>query len=165
MTKAEMGELSCKLLGIYAFIVSLTMIQFPVSWLQPGLWEKTSGLAMAMAFIPTVLLLFCAAFLWLSSRRYNFNSRGSSEGSSSITPAILQDIAFSVAGIFTLIDAVPQLGTLVFELSSGPSRNLLFWLHLATFLVRLALGLWLLLGADGLRKFINRIGPAFRKDW
>jgi len=172
MTKAEIGELSLKVLGIYAFLFSLIAIQYPVSLLHPGLSQTPSGMAMLVSFVPAALLLLFAAFLWLGSKRIRLTSGPegpSAESASKITPAILQSIAFSVAGIFILIDTLLMMSNLAVELSTGLWRSMWFWTHLSIVLIRTALGLWLLLGAAGLRRFRNRmlesVRPILHKDW
>jgi hypothetical protein len=68
-----------------------------------------------------------------------------------MTPAILQNIAFSVIGILVLIDTALQIGTLIFWSSFGQSRTLLFWSQLISFHIKLALGVWLIVGARSYR--------------
>ena len=96
MTKTEIGALSCKLLGIYAFIASLMTIQFPVALLQPAFSQQASRLIVVASFIPTILLLVFGMSLWLGSNRLQFTSNEDSDSKetiSGITPAILQSIA------------------------------------------------------------------------
>jgi hypothetical protein len=68
-----------------------------------------------------------------------------------MTPAILQDIAFSVIGILVLIDTALQIGTLITWSRFGQSRTLLFWSQLISFHIKLALGVWLIVGARSYR--------------
>ena len=68
-----------------------------------------------------------------------------------MAPTILQYIAFSVIGILVLIDTAVQIGTLIFWSSFGQSRTLLFWSQLISFYIKLALGVWLIVGAGSYR--------------
>ena len=78
-----------------------------------------------------------------------------------MTPAILQDIAFSVIGILVLIDTALQIGTLIFWSSFGQSRTLLFWTYLISFHIKLGIALCLLLWGGN----PNNMGSAFRNGW
>jgi hypothetical protein len=170
MKKAEIGELSCKILSIYAFVHALAALQFPVALLQPVVRNQGSTLLTIGSFVPTVLLLLFSALLWLSAKQLESPSEPdsvSSERASGITPEILQSMAFSVAGIFILVDTLPYLGQLVIQgLNRNPVRNPMFWLGLVESLIRLALGAWLLFASESLRKLKSRLlDNVVHKDW
>ncbi len=173
MTKAEIGSMGCKLLSIYTFANSLGALQFPVAMLQPGMPAKAGLLYRIMSFVPAIMLVMFSAILWLSARRPDSDSESIQEasvGSSAITPQVLQSVGFSVAGIMILANTVPYLGQIIFQsLGANPMQNRMFWIQVSEFLVRLALGTWLLLGTRPLQllgvRLVRRLEKAIHKDW
>ncbi len=171
MSKSDVGELCCKVLGIYCIITALVLTQYPISLLQSTFSQRMSPIAWTASFVPSVLLLIFGALLWKGAKRLRLISSPDCEptaGASGIAPAILQSIAFSALGIFILIEAISQIPNIVTQLMFPPQR-LWAWCNLGSSLIKLAFGLWLLFGAEGLRKIrvllLDRVRPAFHKDW
>jgi len=173
MKKAEIGELSYKILSIYSFICALGALTFPISVHQPAMRDHPSTLFSIVSFIPAALLFLFSGLLWLSAEQLEASSdsgRESSESASGITPEILQSIAFSVVGILILVGTVSYLVQIVGQsLHGNPLRNPWFWLYLVETLIRLALGSWLLIGSKGQRKFklwlLENLRSVVHKDW
>lgn len=174
MSKSDIGELCCKVLGVYCIVTALMLTQYPMSLLQPTSAQRMSRLACTAGFVPSVLLLVFGALLWKGARRLRLISSPDGEptaGASGITPAVLQSIAFSALGIFILIEVISQIPNIVTQLTfyTFNSQRLWVWGNVASFLIKLALGLWLLFSAEGLRRIrgslLERVRPAFHKDW
>jgi hypothetical protein len=182
MTKSEIGKLSLKILAIYALICALVSLAAPISILQlAGSPSRTSDnihmMGALLLFIPTVLLFLFSGFLWLCANQPaapHEPNTAETTGASGITPEILQNIAFSVTGIFVLIGTFPYLVNLIMQIrlylsgfvGSSPNR-MQIGLDLAEVLIRLGLGCWLVLGSNRLRVLGMRLRDSLGKsrDW
>ncbi len=163
MNKHETMEVACKILSIYAFIVSLSSLQFPLS-IRPAF--TMLNYSMILLFVPTAGLLLLSVVLWLTANNWLLAGRIAAkspqtplpENASGITPQLIQSIVFSALGILMVVDSIAPLCGL-FALSSAIrtiNRNVnwtLSFVPLVQGVVKLGLGLWLLLGSKGLRKF------------
>ncbi len=171
MSKSDVGEVCCKVLGVYCIITALVLTQYPISLLQTTLSQRMNRLAWTASFAPSVLLLIVGVLLWKGAKRLRLISSPDGEpvvSASGITPAVLQSIAFSALGIFILIGVISQIPDMVTQLMFQ-SRALWVWCNVASFLIKLAFGLWLLFGAERLREIrvlmLDKVRPAFHKDW
>jgi hypothetical protein len=163
VNKSEAGKLILEILSIYAFIQALGMLQFPISMLQIGSSVKGTSSLPIVSFVPVALIFLFSGVLWLSARQPEPRPESSAESSASssgITPEILQSIAFSVAGIFIIIGTLEmllnvfaQIVQIYINIRDGfPEAWRGLWIPLTETLIRLILGIWLLLGANGLRR-------------
>lgn len=165
MTKAELGEIGCRLMGIFAFIAGLGALQMPLFALQ----QASSGRAgLIVLFLPAAILMLAAVLLWFNAPKlsYFFDSKEESSPLSPVPPSILQRILFSMIGILILVNSLSSLGNVLQEGLRYPYIDWQFWIHLATLMARLAAGAWLLFGSRSLKKFGSRLlENAFQKDW
>jgi hypothetical protein len=166
MTKADIGEIGCKLLSVYTVIHAVGALGLPISIFGLG---KPSTLVSVLSFAPAVMLLAVSALLWLYAYDLNFTPESSqpSSGSSSVTPLVLQRIVFSIAGILILVGTLPYLGQVVLQgLQWPPFRDQNFWMNVVQSLIRLALGIWLVVGSRRLQKWGSRLlDSMIHKDW
>ncbi len=179
MKASELGEVSLKVLGIWAFIEGIALFQFPITLLQPFssmIRDRVSPRLLILALLPSILLFALSGVLWLGSK-VGFlleTQPDSPQGTSHITPEVLQSIAFSVSGIFILLGAMPFFFQFVNDALSRNAAaryptNPMLWYHLIEFAVRLTVGIWLLSGSRSLRRFrgwlLENIKSAGHKDW
>jgi hypothetical protein len=170
MTKNEAGELSCRVISIYAFLCALVAFQFPISFLQRGMPQSSTFLTI-LRFIPAIALLLFSGFLWYGAEFLMTRKDSEAENAerpSGMDPQVLQNMAFSVLGLIILIDTLPYLGQIVVQSLIGrPTQNPQLWVSIGTFIARLAVGFWLLLGSTTLQKLKSFLIEKAKssKDW
>ncbi|MBZ5498630.1 MAG: hypothetical protein LAP85_19715 [Acidobacteriia bacterium] len=160
MARQEVGQLCCRVLGIYTFIhgVSATSGTF----LSLSMIRQGSTFAHILGLLPAFILLSFSAYLWLyagaiASRM--FSEPESTESLSGSTTQVIQRVAFSVAGILILNSAMPTLGqTIVNLLTQTRQAAPYVAVYGVESAIRVVVGIWLLLGSASLRKL-------FKKDW
>jgi hypothetical protein len=174
MTKRDVVRLSCKVLSIYTLIAFLASLAFPLSMLQPGMWHPGNTLVWFLTLIPAMLLLLLSACLWFGADVFSARmvpDPECSESTSGLTAVVIQRIAFSVAGILVLVGALSPLERVVNEISlriSGvrvPMGILSLVMLAIEVVIRLALGTWLLLGSENVRRLLEKAKPLVEKDW
>lgn len=175
MNKPEIAALSCRLLALYALLRALDALPAAFLALQnrggmelfgtepPPLW---------LLLLPLVLHLVAAAFLW---RGADFLARRMVKTAHSASPAVVFDskalpTAFSVVGALTLVQSLPHLAQMLMNLwflsrrdplLQGDFRGLTFP-DFAGVAAQIALGLWLLLGSEGLATLLENARNAGR---
>jgi hypothetical protein len=169
MTISEMGKLSLKILAIYAFIIALSSLAPPISTLQMSpehsAYRQSNPI---LLFVPAILLFVFSGFLWFAAQNVNSGAEpASSANISGITPEVLQNIAYSITGIIILVGTLYDVMNLISEgiyiWIYGQTGRFVFWLILARILIRLALGIWLVLGSNRLRILGTRLMEILKK--
>jgi len=190
MKKAEVAALSFKILAVYAFIAALVAVNAPIltgtafRFMPQKDMPQTSMILPILAYIPSLLLFLFSLILWRSGKKMEAraSAQAPSEDASGLTPQILQNIAFSILGICILIDAIPHVCDVGMGLvrmidmkvavgngGLDPWGMASLWMRFAETLIRLAIGIWLVVGSKRLREFKSRllagVQSAVKKDW
>jgi hypothetical protein len=139
--------------------------------------EEIARLAKFVTTLPFFLNLGAAAFLWLGAD--NLAKRMVKQDDTDVAPLVVgreaQTVAFSVLGLFTILQALPRLAQMLINLYLINQQDALTHrdfkgltaTDFAGVFLQLALGLWLLLGASGLVRWLHTIGmdqPASKAD-
>jgi hypothetical protein len=179
MTNREVGRLSCKVLSICTVIGFIASLTFPISTLQLSMLEPPRGhqgsTSWLLSLIPPILLLVLSACLWFGAEAlaaHMISGAESSERASSVTPEVIQRIAFAVAGILIFAGAISPLVRLIQQISYRilNSRvpmmdDLGIAMLVVEVMIRLALGVWLLFGAESVSRLLQLAKPLVKKDW
>ena len=168
MTKREVASLALKILGIYAFIISVSVLQSMVLMIAtysaqytdhpnrgPGLSSLATG-----SIISLLLLIFLGCFLITASEKLSrliFPKDVAEERVLSLASKDAQTIAFSIVGVLLLARAVPRLFGVIVQIShlcqESPFSRSIKWRAIESsvvLVVQFALGLYLFLGSKGL---------------
>jgi len=161
MTKREIAVLSFKVLSLYAFIEAIDKSNYILYYLyykdQMGLDKKFD---IALTSVPPLLSAICGIGLWFAApllAKSIFKSEVPEDGTQASLVNV-QTTAFSVVGLFLLATGFPNLVNVVLIILTstsiqGSSRVMIH--NIVGFVLKIALGLWLLLGSRGLVKFIR----------
>jgi hypothetical protein len=163
MTRNEIGNLSFKILSVYAIISAIEKVPAILRLLYLSDLKGPKILNLFSGVIPPVLLVLCGIVLWFSAPALTSLALGARlpEEKPSATSAEIQGIAFSVIGMYVLANALPNLvQSAVFYyyiVSSGEEGGAPFGGTIIVLLFQLALGLWLLLGFRRIVSWIRSI--------
>ena len=174
MTSREVCRLSCKILGLYTLTGFFFSLNLPINMLQISIMNRSSSLLWILSLLLPVLLLLLSSFLWfgagaLSARM--ISGTESSESASGVTSEVIQRIAFAFAGILILAGVIAPFGNLIQEIFHPvPDPRMLTdeWrlaIHAFEVAIRIALGVWLLFGAESLGRLLQIAKPMVKKDW
>jgi len=163
MIKREIAALACKILAIYAFILSLGALSTTVWGVYTMYFSSAGGGGMSPSFgpiilvlasVPSALYLAATFYLWLSADW--LASRMIRDDGTALdivaTPA-LRSAAFALAGALALVQAIPELGAafaFIYSKSANMTRNGGFRMNAQDFVtpsIKIVVGLWLLAGA------------------
>jgi hypothetical protein len=174
MTKREVCRLSCRVLSIYNLTNFFLLLNVPVAMLQTTMITHSSTLPWLLSLILPVLVLLLSAFLWFGAEALSarmISGAESSESASGVTSEVIQRLAFAVVGLLILVGAISPLERLIqdtFHPIPDPRSPIDEW-NLARLavevVIRLALGVWLLFGAEGLSRLLQKAKPLVNKDW
>jgi len=173
----DLAVTACKILSLFTVVLALKSVNMPVTWpvaIMNDPARSVSVLLIITVFMPTLIFLILAGLFWFKAG--NIAGRMVSSGGDGAVENRLfnfkevQILAFSVVGVLVLADALPVLAVfsanLVMMLTSNPTFDLKKMIALnfipqgAGLAVRLAIGIWLLLGAKGLCVFLKNIREA-----
>jgi hypothetical protein len=178
MSKREVAELACRILALYYLVANLhSFLGLPITlgmgvWrvVQSGDWDVT-GFAIVFTALATGFVIALVWFLWtraswIAEKMVPHDANYSRWPH--VRAADLQVVAFSMVGLFTLVNGFQSLarsfGLYIGVLNSeqyGERRiTFLEWLTLEDTLGSLVgciLGIWLLLGSRGLVRLIRRL--------
>lgn len=174
MTKREITAIVLKLLGVYAILQAIPLLQYLWGFIAMVVRDRSEVLEQAIYFLGmgiSFLLMVVAAFLLLVRSERIAGLLVREDGPVSQTPTLsgpeVQAIAFSVVGVAVFLHAVPKLCQLVLNLWYLRSRNLptdglveSTWHLGAAVAIQCGLAAILFLRARGLAHFWHRIqGP------
>jgi hypothetical protein len=157
MTKREIATLSFKVLSVYAFLQAIDksydILYYFIYKDQLRLGEK---LNLIMTSAPPLLSAICGIVLWFMAPLLAasiFKSIAPDDGSQA-SLVNLQVAAFSVVGLFILATGFPNLVNVVLMmLTAAPARAMTH--TIVVLVLKIALGLWLLLGSHRIVNFIR----------
>lgn len=169
MTKREIAALICKAFGIYCFIGALHAAQ-PVAVLGFGFVSRASqgrvvAVESAWILLPLILNLLAGSILWRNAEKIAGRMVAGDDTSpqTSATGKELQVVAFSALGLYTLLQVIPQIAELAMRYATQSQEEAEVLNHmrgytsseLASTVVQMALGIWLLLGAASLAQLVQ----------
>lgn len=160
MTRNEIGTLSFKILGIYAIVIAIEKLPAILRLMYLSDLKGPQMLSLLSSAVPPVLLALCGIALWFLAPGLTRVALGArlTEEKPSATIAEIQEVAFSVIGMYVLANALPNLvQSAVFYYyiaSSGQEGGAPLGGTIIVLLFQLALGVWLLLG---FRKIVSWI--------
>jgi len=177
MTKREVASLALKLLGIYAFIISVSLLHSMMLMIATYSAQYADHLGQvpsltllaAGSMISLLLLIFLGCYLIMASERLSrliFPQEGTEDKISSLSSRDVQTIAFSIVGVLLLTSAVPGLFRVMLRISQVlyHQKNLFSTVvkgriieDSVVLVVRLTLGLYLFLGSKGLSRLWHKI--------
>jgi hypothetical protein len=157
MTKREIATLSFKVLSVYAFLQAIDksydILYYFIYKDQLHIGDKVS---LIMTSAPPLLSAMCGIVLWFVApilAASIFKSIAPEDGSRASLVNV-QMTAFSVVGLFILATGFPNLVSVVLMmLTAAPARAMIH--NIVVLVLKIALGLWLLLGSHKIVNFIR----------
>lgn len=170
MNKKDAIEVGSRILSIYAFIAAIASLQLPISLWQSAVNLRLDITLSVAVFVPGAILFVFAIALWLSANRIKARSfeEPSSESGTGVKPQLIQSIVLSALAIFLIADSVAPLANSAVLFSSrgfNPNWSASISLNAIPGLLKLALGLWLLVGSKSSQKFRSWLLKVEQKDW
>ena len=165
--RQEVGELCCKIAGIYTLIAAISItLSALLSFIsiREAMRHDVGMFASVIVFVPAVLLFCLSACFWrysgnIAHRIFPQHDEELGGSSPSLTPAIIQRIALMLAGILILNGAISAMGNPIAGLLVQPRQMTAYdKVYLAEAVIRIAIGTWLLMGTERLRSLT-------KKDW
>jgi len=169
MTKRDILELAIKIIGIYMIILILNFIHsilISIPWIFER--QEHNSLLFIISYTISVLIYFIVA--------YNFIFRADSlaniickedkslECNSSIQKEIIQEIAFTIVGIYLIANALPKITDAIINIiQQGRFKNIQFtqgFSYIVDSIVQIGIGIFLVLGSKGLVNSIKKLRGA-----
>jgi hypothetical protein len=170
MTKHEIGSLASKLIGLYCTIHSLsylTALGMHMSLTAAARVPTNEFYVYALTVLSFALTLGFGLYLFFSSERMAVILVGKEEPTVDSSPcrvSNIQTLVISLIGLFLTLQALPGFIqtalTIWFSYGGWGMRSAIrtqTFLDLGIDILRIGLGLWLLLGAAGAAKMVNKI--------
>ena len=165
MSKREVASLACKILGIYTVIQGINAIasMLSVSFTTPN--QMAPG-NLANIIVPFIFLLIFGVLLWLLSDKISVvmvKGETHFNGDSGMRASDLQNIAFSVLGLFFLGNSIPRLISLLtsfYSMREVPDNTEKILLGGIGIITQLIIGLGIFFGSRGLVNFLNTLRSA-----
>jgi hypothetical protein len=159
MTKRDIAILSFKVLGVYAFMQAIDKSYYILYYLiYKNQFDIASKLNLVLTSVPTLLSAICGILLWFTAPSLAasiFKSIGP-EDASQASLVDVQMVAFSIVGLFILATGFPDLvNVVVVMLTAMPGGNRAMIHNIVVLVLKIALGLWLLLGSRNLVKIVR----------
>jgi len=161
MTKKEVAVLSFKVLSVYAFMKAIDRsYNFLYYFLYRNQIEEHRQASLGLISIPSLLYGLCGIALWFIAPYLAssiFKSTQPEEGARA-SYADIQEIAFSIVGLFILAISLPDLVSAItfFLMSSSTFGAKNAMVHsIVVFTAKSILGLWLFLGSHGIANFVR----------
>ncbi|MEW6276602.1 MAG: hypothetical protein AB1556_16015 [Bacillota bacterium] len=181
MTSKDIARLSCKLFSIYTLINAIKSLNyFVVLPLQGKSGTGMIATTLILTALPSTLLFASGIILWLYAGKLanylvpdKMPDKDPPSGGSQIRVEDIQAVAFSVVGIFILVDAAPKLIQIVFNIIllsklqhaiPGDWVNFTTITRIVELVIQLILGFWLFFGSRGIVGLLKRLREAGVKD-
>lgn len=169
MTKRDILKLAIKIIGIYIIILILNFIHsilISIPWIFER--QEHNGLLFIISYTISVLIYFIFA--------YNFIFRADSlaniickedkslECNSSIQKETIQEIAFTIVGIYLVANALPKITDAIINIiQQGRFKNIQFtrgFSYIVDSIVQIGIGIFLVLGSKGIVNTIKKLRGA-----
>jgi len=166
MTKRDILELAIKIIGVYMIILILNFIHSILISI-PWIFERREHniLLFIISYTISVLIYFIVA--------YNFIFRADSlaniickedkslEFNSSIQKETIQEIAFTIVGIYLIAIALPKITDGIINIIyQGRLKNIQFtqgFYYIVNSIVQIGIGIFLVLGSKGIVNTIKKL--------
>lgn len=168
MNKREIAVLSFKVLSLYSFIEAISKLSDVIYHVTGGIHDETFIINILLKLIPLILLILFGVLLWfiaplLTTNIFKFTLQ---EDKAEISSVDIPIIAFSVVGLCLLATALPNIVEFILVYHSNlvtpiTESNIILIQNFIVFLLKSALGLWLLFDS---RRIVNYIYRARRDD-
>lgn len=166
MRNRSIALLSFKLLGVYACIRALELSSKVVQYFYEQATEGYMWIALQV-FLPPVLLIVIGIILWIAApniSRAIFKSSDLDESQKETFSVDFEVIAFSVFGLVVIVDSVTMfirsnVAIFMFKAYSVSARESVVErnVYLVFTGLKIAIGMWLLLGSRGIARFIRAL--------
>ena len=165
MNREHAATLTVRAFSIYA---GLRGIEWISSMIWKGIGENESEFKMLMSFqayMPSLLLFACALFLWFSApylSRHMFTETDIPDHET-VTIGAIWPIVISAIGLLVLVGVIPDIIRTIaityVSLATYSSQELIIERNImfATTIVKIVVGVWLLLGAQGVVRALHTL--------
>ena len=156
MNKREVAILACRAFALYLIfwlVIQLEVVSY--------VWATARGSELSAQRYPLILIPFATAVVlailvwrkagWLADRMVA-GIPETEASATTLTAADLQVVAFTVVGLVLLVRTIPRAATVL--------RRPAEIAYLVSWLIQLALGVWLLLGSRGIVCVLRKIRTA-----
>jgi len=169
MTKRDILELAIKIIGIYMVILILNFIHsilISIPWIFER--QEHNSLLFLISYTISVLIYFIVA--------YNFIFRADSLAniickedksfgeSNNIQKETIQEIAFTVVGIYLIAIALPKITDVIISIIlQGRFKNIQYtrgFTYIISSIVQIGIGIYLVLGSKGIVNTIKKLRGA-----
>ena len=169
MTKRDILELAIKIIGIYMVILILSLIHMIlISMSTLFKMKETNNLLFIISYTISSIIYFIVA--------YNFIFRADSLAniickedksfgeSNNIQKETIQEIAFTVVGIYLIANALPKITDVIISIIlQGRFKNIQYtrgFTYIISSIVQIGIGIYLVLGSKGLVNTIKKLRGA-----
>ena len=164
MNGREIGNIACKILGIFFIIQGTNTLASIISFIAstPGLNGYESLLNTCFALI----YIICGVLLWFLSDKISVimnTGKRNADNKSVIEIGDIQRVSFSVLGLYFMGSSLPKLVTSLINmyfLTNAPNSTTRLILGLGGILIQFIIGLGIFLGSQGLVNFLKAMRSA-----
>jgi len=169
MTKRDILELAIKIIGIYMIILILNFIHSILISI-PWIFERRehNSLLFLISYTISVLIYFIVAynFIFRADSLANIICKEDKSfgGSNNIQKETIQEIAFTVVGIYLIANALPKITDAIINIiQQGRFKNIQYtrgFTYIISSIVQIGIGIFLVLGSKGLVNSIKKLRGA-----
>jgi len=169
MTKRDILELAIKIIGIYMVILILNFIHSILISI-PWIFERRehNSLLFLISYTISVLIYFVVAyyFIFRANSLANIICKEDKpfRESNNIQKETIQEIAFTVVGIYLIANVLPKITQSIITLiQQGRFKNIQFsysFSHLISSIIQIGIGIYLVLGSKGIVNTIKKLRGA-----
>lgn len=159
------AHIAVKVLAIFAFIKFITYLQSIYSFsvmVSTSPSEMSASTQMVLLVFPIVLLLVVSLCLWLYAEEISDRMVRNLQVTEKVNLdyEALQSIAFSVAGIVIIADALPMLFSTIIRSQLNDYRQMEQLIGIGSQGLKLFIGIWLFLGSRGIVGLLRSLRTA-----
>ena len=172
MSKKEISILCFQILGVLSFLFAISNINFITVGIQSIKSESLSSVLIVLSFIPFISFIAVGIYLIKNSEKISeliFPFTESEKKGTTLSSIDIQNIAFSIVGIFILAQAIPSFFKAVsnffyliivpYHSSFNPFKYRLIG-DFTGVILKLVLGSYLFLQSEGISKLWHKIKEA-----
>ncbi|MCX6145010.1 MAG: hypothetical protein NTZ35_17545 [Ignavibacteriales bacterium] len=169
MKKQEVASLSFRFASLYALVQSVETLSVAGYYIGASSYGDAGNTLVRLlpVFLGSVFLAGVSWYLWVHAGRLSktlFPIESTEEGASHSSPLDIQEVAYRVFGLYVLFQAFSRISSLVVSIlarSTAYQTHVQIlpetWGSMATSILQLALGVWLILGAPKLDEFLKMV--------
>ncbi len=167
-TRRDIAIILFRFLSIYSFVRATEFLSEKFTYFFNP--ENYSFGIFIQIIGPSALLIICGVIIWYLSPMFSawllMGPDGDEECGFSLND--FRGVAFSTIGLFIIVNSIPELVNAIgfyygVVFRSDADKHLIYvtgTVHLLSLVIKFVLGLWLLIGAQGVAKFVR----ALRRD-